>query len=362
VSRVSNESRRINVESMNLTRNVEQFRHETSELNNNLSESLASLRHGHESVAENLRSILEAQQNIQTSLSTQSQQIIDQHQTSLKDAMAREQVWMSQLVEQPVAISNAVEETAPLPNFLKSGLAESATMSLEPIVDLFTSNTAHYRMVLGMINDQGREVDHDVFIHHADRLGLRAELDHYIVAESLELVGQLRQRDQGLCVFVSVGAATLASSRAIQNIISLLRQNTGEAKGIVLDMPHAVLASLSEASLEGLATLARSGVQLSLSQASISGIDLAALNSLNVRWVGLAASSVGVGGIISAGLPGFVQSARALRIQIIISQVGDPRHVQGLSRTARFASGPAFAMPRKLKRNLPDVVDFTAAA
>ena len=105
--------------------------------------------------------------------------------------------------------------------------------------------------------------------------------------------------------------------------------------------------------------LARNGVQLSLSHASISGVDLASLNRLNVRYVSLAAVSVGVGVQISAGLPGFVQSARALRIQIMISHVGDPRHVHGLARTARYASGPAFAAPRKLKRTLPNTQTYT---
>lgn len=360
VNRVSNETRRINAENLNLARNVEQFRHETSELNGNLSLGLASLKQSHETVAENLQAILVTQRNIQNSIATQAHQV-SQYDT-LHDKMAREEMVMAQLADQQAAPPAAVVEPAPAPDFHQSGLAETSTMSLEPIVDLFTSNTAHYRMMLGMTNEQGHDIEHDVFMHYVDRTGLRIEFDQHVIAQSLDLVGQLRQRDQNLCVFVTMGAATLASTQAVNNIVSLLQQNAEQAQGIVIDIPHAVLASLSEASLEGLATLARSGIQLSLSQASIAGIDLAALNSLNVRWVGLAASSVGVGGQISAGLPGFVQSARALRIQIIISQVGDPRHVQGLSRTARFASGPAFAMPRKLKRNAPDAVDYTAAA
>jgi EAL domain-containing protein (putative c-di-GMP-specific phosphodiesterase class I) len=356
VKRVSNESRRINFENENLARNVEQFRFETSALNISLSESLAALRESHETTAESLRAILSAQRDIQSTITSQTQQ------AALNEAIAREQMWLAQVTEQQTPAPEVVATAPAAPDFQQSGLAETSTMSLEPIVDLFTSNTAHYRMMLGMTNDQGHDVEHDVFMHHVDRIGMRVEFDQYVVEQSLELVSQLRQRDPNLCVFVSLGSATLASVAAVSNIIAMLQQNTDQSHGVVLDMPHAVLASLSQASLEGLATFARAGVPLSLSQASISGIDLAALNSLNVRWVGLSASSVGVGGNISAGLPGFVQSARALRIQIIISQVGDPRHVQGLSRTARFASGPAFAMPSKLKRTLPDTPDYTAAA
>lgn len=356
VNRISNETRRLGAENVNLAHSVQSFRDETSALNTNLSESLATLREGHESVAENLRSILDAQREIQSSLSAQASQ------TTLKNAIAREQEWVAHVSEQAPEPVPVVETPAAAPSFEQSGLAEALNLSLEPIVDLYTSNTAHYRMLLGMTNSQGQDVEHEVFIHHADRMGVRDSLDVHVVGQTLELLEQLRQRDPNLSIFVPVGATTLANPEAVQNIIALLRGAPKQAPGVVLDLVHATLASLHESSLEGLATLARAGVNLSLSQAAISGVDLAALSRLNVRYVSIAASSIGVGMQISAGLPGFVQSARALRIQVIVSHVGDPRHVPGLARTARFASGPAFALPRKLKRTMPELASQAAAA
>jgi EAL domain-containing protein (putative c-di-GMP-specific phosphodiesterase class I) len=357
VGRMSNDARRINAENINLARNVEQFRIESTELNNSLSESFASLRQGHEAVADNLKSILESQKEIQSSITRRNEQST-LAQSNINEAIAREQQWMAQIKEMPDV---AVEPPAP-PSFEQSGLADQLNLSLEPVVDLFTSNTAHYRMHLGMTNEQGQDVAHDIFIHHADRLGLRDQLDQHVIEQSLALLEQLRQRDSALSIFVPVGAVTLSNPQAVQNIIGMLKAAPQHANGIVLDMPHASLASLSDASLEGLATFARAGVLLSLSQASIAGIDLPSLSRLNVRWISLAASSVGIGARISAGLPGFVQSARAMRIQVVISHLGDPRQVQGLARTARFASGPAFAMPRKLKRTDTEDVALTAAA
>ncbi len=358
INRISNETRRLSSENINLARNVEQFRTETSGLNKSLSESLASLREGHASVAENLRSILDTQRDIQSSLTSQA------NQSALKNAMAREQEWMAQVTDQPAEPEPepVLEAPTAAPTFAQSGLAEALNLSLEPIVDLYTSNTAHYRMMLGMTNEQGKDVEHEVFVHHADRMGLRDSLDVHVVGQTLELLEQLRQRDPNLSIFVPVGATTLANPEAVQHIVALLRAAPGQAQGVVLDLAHATLASLHETSLEGLATLARAGVNLSLSQASISGVDLAALSRLNVHFVSIAASSIGVGAQISAGLPGFVQSARALRIQVIVSQVGDPRHVPGLARTARFASGPAFALPRKLKRTATEETSSQAAA
>jgi EAL domain-containing protein (putative c-di-GMP-specific phosphodiesterase class I) len=356
VIRVSNESHRLNAETFALSQNVEQFRAETSTLNGSLAESLASLREGHESVAGNLRAILDAQRDIQANLTSQA------NQTAMKNAIAREQEWIAHVTEPQPQPEPVIEEPLAPPSFAQSGLAEALNLSLEPIVDLYTSNTAHYRMMLGMTNDQGQDVEHEVFVHHADRMGVRASMDVHVVGQTIELLEQLRQRDVNLSIFVPLGATTLANPEAVQDIIATLRAAPAQAQGVVVDLAHATLASLHETSLEGLATLARAGVNLSLSKASISGVDLAALSRLNVRFVSLAAASIGVGTAISAGLPGFVQSARALRIQVVVSHVGDPRHVPGLARTARYASGPAFALPRKLKRTIPDDASQQAAA
>ena len=363
---LSNENRRINAENLNLSRNVEQFRHETAGLSSSLQEGIANLRTSHETVAQNLQSILEAQRDIQSSLTANAER--EKAQATLEDAIAREQQWTSQQVAQkplpdylqPATAS--VEQAPQAPTLEGSAIAEALTLALEPVVDLYTSSTAHYRMVLGMANDRGDSVPQDVFLKHAERLGLRDQLDVFVIEQALPLLAQLRQRDQAMSLFVPVGAATLATPSAIQRILQHISQSGISGQGLVLDVAHAVLASLPEASLEGLATLARGGVPLSLSQASISGIDLGSLNRLNVRYISLAAASVGVGGTISAGLPGFIQSARALRIQIVISNVGNPAHVQGLARTARFASGPAFAIPRKLKRTEPQASPLAAVA
>jgi hypothetical protein len=69
-----------------------------------------------------------------------------------------------------------------------------------------------------------------------------------------------------------------------------------------------------------------------------------------MRYVSLTASSIGSGVSASAALGGFVQAARALRVQIIITQVAEARQMQEISRTVRYAAGPAFAHPRRLRR------------
>jgi EAL domain-containing protein (putative c-di-GMP-specific phosphodiesterase class I) len=366
MSHVAHESNRVASESMGMVQNIDALRHQTNTLASTLTENLAALRLGNETVAASLKSILEGQRG------GAKPAPVPRQRREIDLAIAREQEWLSHLQADVVeetygepaqqAFDEPIPEIVEQTDFSTSELADALQLSLEPVVDLYTSNTAHYRMILGMTNAAGHDVPQDVFLHHAERAGERAKLDLFVVQQTLGLLEQLHMRDPAISVFVPVGASTLASPRAIGDILIELGNNQQHAKGVVIDIPHAVLASLPDASLEGLASLARSGVVMSLSQASVGGIELSSLNRLNVRFVSLAAGTVGIGVQVAAGIAGFVQSARALRINVVISNLMDARNVQGLSRIVRYASGPAFALPRKLKRTLPEAVEQSQAA
>jgi EAL domain-containing protein (putative c-di-GMP-specific phosphodiesterase class I) len=129
-------------------------------------------------------------------------------------------------------------------------------------------------------------------------------------------------------------------------------------------VPHAVLASLPQTSIEGLAYLARSGLELSLSNAAVAGLDLAALDKLNVRYVAISAGSVGSEPKQSAGIANFVQAARALHVQVIVTGVANAQQATQLMRVARYASGAAFAEPRRVRRDAisQGVEELSAAA
>jgi EAL domain-containing protein (putative c-di-GMP-specific phosphodiesterase class I) len=328
---------------------VASYREETVSANTSIAQGFAELRESHNAITTSLKSLLEkpVSYSAPEAAPVTHYEPLQQHWQDLPLPPAPESV-----VEQPtVIIANAppVQPATPTDDAVPFG--DALNLAMEPIIDLYTSQTAHYRMVLGMINDGGQEVPHDVFVHYADRTNTRPALDVFVAGEALGILGQLRKRDPKLSVFIPIGASTLASPDSIYKIIELLKQSPELASGLIVDVAHAVLASLPEASIEGLALLARSGVVLSLSNAAISGVDLAALGKLNVRFIGLNAGNLGLGGRLLPELAGFVQSARALRIQVVVSQVADPRQVENLGRIARYACGAAFAAPRRLRRN-----------
>jgi EAL domain-containing protein (putative c-di-GMP-specific phosphodiesterase class I) len=330
-----------------LAGHVEVYREETVSSNTSIAQGFAELRESHAAITTSLKSLLERPEPVVRTIHYPAPEDMQWQDLPLPPApesdvikLGRPAANVAAAVPEPVT---AVDDAVPF--------GDALNLAMEPIIDLYTSQTAHYRMVLGMINDEGQEVPHDVFVHYADRTNARPALDVFVAGEALGILGQLRKRDPKLSVFIPVGAATLASPDSVYKILDLLKQSPDLASGLVVDVAHAVLASLPESSIEGLALLARSGVVLSLSNAAISGVDLAALGKLNVRFIGLNAANLGLGGRMLPELAGFVQSARALRIQVVVSQVADPRQVENLGRIARYACGAAFAAPRRLRRN-----------
>ena len=328
---------------------VAALRQENHGMNAGLTKTLGELRDHNATLAQGLKTLIDNNRQAEQRRAWHMEQ--PPHQTMGWQQAAETLLPPAAVVEAPVVVPVApVSEPQSAMTDADVPFGDALNLALEPVIDLYTSQTAHYRMTLGMTNDHGMDVQQDIFLHHAERIGMREALDMFVVRETLSILGRLRQRDPALCIFVPLGSATLGNRDTLQKMLQALQEKSELASGVVLEIPHAVLASLPDRSLEGLAYLARAGVTLSLAQASIAGIDLAALGKLNVRYIGLAAASLSFEGRLSAGLPGFVQAARALRIQVIVSQVSDPAMVAGLAQTARLASGPAFAAPRRLRR------------
>jgi EAL domain-containing protein (putative c-di-GMP-specific phosphodiesterase class I) len=140
---------------------------------------------------------------------------------------------------------------------------------------------------------------------------------------------------------------TLMDEATLRQIIATLA--AGSPGGLVIELSHAALAGLPEQGLAGLALLARAGAPLAVTEASISGLDLDALASLGVRFLGLSAASVDSGYGLSAAIVDFARRARSLSMQIIVTGVATSELALNLPRISRFGAGPFFAPPRRLK-------------
>jgi EAL domain-containing protein (putative c-di-GMP-specific phosphodiesterase class I) len=256
----------------------------------------------------------------------------------------------------PVAPPQELEPASPF--------GDQLSVSLEPIIDLSTGRTAHYRMHLALADGQGEELASDTFLHHAERIGVRPALDVFVAREADALLRKLRQRDPQLNIFMPIGATTLASRESIAQINVDRKTAADISQGLIFEFPHAMLAGLTEQALEGLAELARQGARFGLSNVSIAGLDLNAMNTLNVRFVSLDASAIDAVHGPSLAMASFTQTARASRVQLMVSGVADQRIIGKLPQITRLVSGSCFAAPRRVKKEIVEnaSVDFHAAA
>jgi EAL domain-containing protein (putative c-di-GMP-specific phosphodiesterase class I) len=286
---------------------------------------------------------------------------IRQNQATLS-AELRELAMQRQQREVAVAAPVAAEQAElPVPPFVAEAptpeidvatpFSEDLVVALEPVIDLFSGKAAHYRLSYSMQTSDGLSINQEQMNHHADSAQLRPSLDLQIMREAFALLLRLRKNDQRLSILTPIGGLTLAQPEAVSRIVQLFQSEPTLSDGVVIDIPHAVLAGLSSGSLEGLAYLARAGIGLSLSQAALGGLDLATLQQLNVRFISIAATGIGAEPQQSAGIASFVQAARAMKVQVIVEGVAAMQQATQIMRVARYASGPAFAEPRRVRRN-----------
>lgn len=70
---------------------------------------------------------------------------------------------------------------------------------------------------------------------------------------------------------------------------------------------------------------------------------------LNVRFASINAATVLANNGPAQNVMVFSQMARANRVMTIVTQVNDAQEAKRLMRVARFAAGPGFAAPRRVK-------------
>jgi EAL domain-containing protein (putative c-di-GMP-specific phosphodiesterase class I) len=220
---------------------------------------------------------------------------------------------------------------------------------LEPVIDLSTNATAHYRVRFSITAANG---------------SLRPTLDSHVVNQAIPLLRRLRAKHPAMRMFIPMGAATLISESALALITQMLSEAGDVAKGVVFELTHDTLARLNEAGISGLAAIARMGATLALTEASMTGLELASLRHLGVKFIGIAARSIESGSGLSPAWLDFVQAARGQQFQILLTDVDNSAQAASASQIARLVAGHFFAPPRRVKFNagMAAANDMSAAA
>ena len=250
------------------------------------------------------------------------------------------------------AADAATANAAEFPITLQGAPArEHFNFLLEPIIDLTTNRTAHYRVRFSITAANGIEIDYSKLTVNADRGELRPTLDVHVINQAIPLLRRLRAKHPAMRMFIPMGAATLVSQHTIAMVTQMLSEADNVAQGVVFELTHESLAGLNEAGISGLAAIARMGATLALTEASIAGLDLPALRHLGVKFIGVEARSIEPGfGTTQAWLD-FVQVARGMQFQLLLTNVENSAQAATASQIARLVAGHFFAPPRRVKIN-----------
>ena len=260
-------------------------------------------------------------------------------------ANARLQQQMQQQIQQQ-------QSAAEFPITLQGApVREHFNFLLEPVIDLTTNRTAHYRVRFSITAANGIEIDYSKLTLNADRGELRPTLDVHVINQAIPLLRRLRAKHPAMRMFIPIGAATLVSEHTIAMVTQMLSEADNVAQGVVFELTHESLAGLSEAGISGLAAIARMGATLALTEASIAGLDLPALRHLGVKFIGVEARSIEPGFSTTQSWLDFVQVARGMNFQLLMTNVENSAQAATASQIARLVAGHYFAPPRRVKIN-----------
>lgn len=229
--------------------------------------------------------------------------------------------------------------------------AERLDLMLEPVIELSTGTTTHYRAQLDLTDEQGHLILHHDLMSKADRGGMRAALDVHLLKQVTPVLRRLRVKQPNLRIFVPLGAATLAGRADMARLTDILDQDGDVAAGIVFEITQETLGNLGTSGIESLAELGRLGATMGLSNVMAAGLDLGSLRQLGVRFLSIGAASIDSGFGLSSAWREFTQYARALQFQIIASGISAAPQATAATQIARFGCGPFFAPPRKVRND-----------
>jgi EAL domain-containing protein (putative c-di-GMP-specific phosphodiesterase class I) len=227
--------------------------------------------------------------------------------------------------------------------------AEHLELLLEPVIELATGTTTHYRAMLDLTDEQGHVLHHAKLMRKADQGGMRSALDTHLVKLVGPVLRRLRVRNPGIRIFVPVGLSTLNARDEGSRIAQLLERDVDVASGVVFEFDQKDLGELDDTGIDNLARLARLGATLSLTRAQASGLDLAALRQLGARYLSFPTHAADSGFGVSQPWREFVQHARAMQFQIVVADIVTPQQASAAGKFGRFGHGAFFAPPRKVR-------------
>jgi diguanylate cyclase (GGDEF)-like protein/PAS domain S-box-containing protein len=128
-------------------------------------------------------------------------------------------------------------------NRIRHALAnDQFELHAQPIVELATGNVVQHELLLRMRDDGNKLIPPLAFLPTAERCGLIAEIDRWVITEAAKFAGR------GAAVGVNLSAASAGDPRVLQLIERQLRQHVAEPGNLVFEITEtAVMQDMDRA-------------------------------------------------------------------------------------------------------------------
>ncbi len=242
----------------------------------------------------------------------------------------------------------AVQIAAARPELAQDNRAEDnraeddLALFLQPIVRLASGQTAYYR---------------------ASYAPDGPDSETRFIARVVTVLRHLDERGRAIGVFCPLSPSAFADARFLRRLVKFMRRNKDVAGKLVIEITQADLARLSREGMQGLAWLAELGATFSLGNASPQAPDLAALKELGFQFVDLDLKTLPrLPRDRHPVLAAFATEADRHEITVMAGPVRNGEDMAGLQLAASLGHGPHFAQPRRVRADVGEAVDSSAAA
>ncbi len=273
----------------------------------------------------------------------------------------------------PAAPMPASAMTAPSPAVmaeLKSTLAAALSsdrleLCLQPMVALPQRKTRGYEATLRLKGEQD-DLQTDADLRRiAAATQLDAEYDRVLVDRAVHVLRILRARERDVLLTCTISGTTLGNASFLEMLERLLRQDTGLASGLMLDISDADLRALPEAARDAMTGLSGKGIRFGLNRLPHLRLDMVEMAARGIRQVRIAAQTLIEAGqdgeagfdIHPADLAEFLQRRG---IDLLVSQIASEQTILDLlDFSIPLAIGPLFGASRPVRPEIlqPKAVD-----
>ncbi len=111
-------------------------------------------------------------------------------------------------------------------------------LTYQPIVSLKGDNRKRYEVLLRVLDEAGRVILPGQFLSIAEKTGLGAEIDYWIISTALHKLAELQQQDSDAVFYIKLSGSTLTDTGLPAWISEQLENNNLGSESIVIEIPE----------------------------------------------------------------------------------------------------------------------------